>query len=127
MIEHGYLVVRPANIGNVWPNFWQPVHPDSMPEIDEIVWAYCPEIGNDSDGYGQVMLAQQMGDLTSGVTDWRDIHGAKIRPAFWANVLYPQSPFVCQTPEQTIAKAEKARQHVIEGVGEYSRNPPTSI
>lgn len=127
MIEHGYIVVRPANSGIGWPNFWQPVHPASMPQIDEIVWVYCPELGNDADGYGQVMLARQMRDPTFGIADWRDIHGSKINPAFWANVLYPKSPFVYPTPEAAIAKAEAARRNVVEGTDQYARQPPTSV
>lgn len=124
MYEHGYIVQRRSQSQIVWPNFWQPVHPTSLPEDGRVVWAFCPDIGNDDEGYGHVLLARHGSWPNLGPNEpWRDLQGRTIQPVFWAEVFEPE-PLACwPTKEEATAKTSGARDDVVNSTGPFYRFP----
>lgn len=124
MYEHGYIVQRTSQSQVTWPNFWQPVHHTSLPEDGRVVWAFCPDIGNEDDGFGYVLLARHgRWPNLSPNEPWRDLEGRVIHPTFWAEVLAPQSLASWPTKESAVMESSGARDDVVNSTGPFYRFP----
>lgn len=123
MVEHGHIV-HYSGSPVVWTHFWQPVHEASLPNEREVAWAFCPDIGNEDEGYGLVVLARLMPKclMMGPGLEWRDMADRPINPVFWAVVREPEGFIARPAAEEAMASAEKDRQNVVNRTGPFAHH-----
>ena len=64
---------------------------DNSPPYNGSVWGFCPDIGNDDEGYGMVLVVHYEGYRWTN-QGWYDIHGQKVHVTKWAVLYTPEVP-----------------------------------
>lgn len=73
-------------------NRWIPVERDT-PHHGDIVFGYCPEVGNPEEGYGVVCAVRWVTKpLVSSIGHWQDAWGNEVRVTHWTPLLWPAPP-----------------------------------
>lgn len=73
-------------------NRWTPAERDT-PHHGDIVFGYCPEVGNPDEGYGEVCAVRWVTKpLVSSVGRWQDAWGNEMRVTHWTPLLWPAPP-----------------------------------
>ena len=63
-----------------------------MPPHNGPVWGWCPDIGNDDEGYGMVLIVRfRLERFLNGPT-WVDHRGQEVRVTKWAWLHEPDGP-----------------------------------
>jgi hypothetical protein len=120
MYEHGYLV-KYATPSYPHQLYWQPVCAGNMPPEGRFVWAFVPEIGNEDEGYGYIMLART-GFFGRG--EWYNEQGEEMghEPVFWASLWSPDDDFVpYDSPEEARRRVGESREKIVQCTGPWSR------
>jgi hypothetical protein len=67
----------------------------------EAVWGFCPDLGNDDEGYGFILpvMFESLPAAPEGPY-WRDITGERLRITRWAHIRPPEVPdgWISETP-----------------------------
>ncbi len=71
---------------------WHEISQDwnSSPNHNSSVWVFIPDLGNDDEGYGMVVVGRC--DLDWPKARWFNIYGNEIYPVRWAFMNYPEIP-----------------------------------
>jgi hypothetical protein len=71
---------------------WYEVTSDrrSRPNHYGAVWLYVPDLGNDDEGWGTVIVGRCTLDIF--VTTYVDEFGKDVKPSHWAFIDYPDPP-----------------------------------
>lgn len=80
---------------------------DALPNHNGPVWLYCPDIGNEDEGYGTVLVGHRR--IIGWEVEWEDTRGRLVHPAIWCAMRYPVIPdaMIGQTAEEAWQLAKR--------------------